>query len=646
MTAVHQLYDRVFLGMGCANALLLRSLHRQGQLKGLRLCIIEPNPKQITHKTFCFWATPKDIENWNLTSLITRFWRKSTAGLRMQSMSPYHYYYVSGEQLFQSTREILSSCDYLWVEEHVLGGSEGVDRVRLQESGADIFGRQFFDSRPPKFDEPKGTEARLLQSFRGWNIQTDAPKFENETCTLMDFDIPQNDHTQFMYVLPFTEKTALVECTRFGKDPLTRDETEKLLGHYIKRKYGNYSVAGEEEGIIPMCTARQVPGVCHPNWVNTGSRAGNIKPSTGYSFINCCLEAERIANGQIRTGKSSRFSFYDRLLLHILERQPNLGKPIFLKLFDNIQMSVVIRFLREETTLVRELPILAALPLRPFLGAAFRDVFDHKMRMYWPVLVLVLFQILVLQLGLPMVSAGILVAGLLLVGLPHGAIDHLLESRRAETPIDPAFIIRYLLLSFVIGIIWWINAWLGLGVFLIYSAWHFGETEYKSSNDAIGLRSLLWGCSILGFLLVTHPAETKSILTEMNVNLPFALHSEWGWGFMVLLLTLNVARGPKPFLGGLYVFLLPYLPLLHAFGLYFIFDHSYKSAMQIGDRLKADYVKLYVKAIPFTLGAVLLGWGFYAFNIWQTEGATGLFFILLSCLSFPHVLAMTRFYRN
>ena len=115
---------------------------------------------------------------------------------------------------------------------------------------------------------------------------------------------------------------------------------------------------------------------------------------------------------------------------------------------------------------------------------------------------------------------------------------------------------------------------------------------------------------------------------------------------MLGLMALNLGRGLRPFLGGLYALTLPFIPLIHAFGLYFLFDHSYKSALQIGGRLRVHYGKLYTKAIPFTLGAVLLGCGFYVINVWQTEGATGLFFILLSCLSFPHVLAMTRFYRK
>ena len=646
MTAVHRPYDLVFLGMGCANTLLLRSLHRRGQLQGLRLCVVEPNPEQITHKTFCFWSTPEELALWDLTPLISKSWVTSQAGERTQSLTPYAYHHISGERMLTASREILKSCDCDWVEDYVLEGSESTDRVRLRASGSEICGLHFFDSRPPQFDEPQGTEARLLQSFWGWNIQTDTPQFDPECCTLMDFNIPQNGHTQFMYVLPFTETTALVECTRFGRHALTQPEANELLGHYIQRNYGEYRSMDEEQGVIPMCSARQVPGVGHPNWIDTGGRAGNIKPSTGYSFISSCRDAERIASKQILHRKPARFSFYDRLLLHLLEQRPLLGKPLFIRLFKTTKMPLVVRFLREETTVIQELPILAALPLRPFLGAAFRDLFDRRIRIYWPLWAAALMVVLAIQWGWHSISAGLMVGGLLLIGLPHGAIDHLLETGRAETPIDPVFIMRYLLLSAAIGLIWWMSTPLGLLVFLIYSAWHFGETEYQSSHESSGFRSFLWGVFMLGLVLGTHPTETTQILAEMKVDLPFTLQSHWGWGCMLGLMALNLGRGLRPFLGGLYALTLPFIPLIHAFGLYFLFDHSYKSALQIGGRLRVHYGKLYTKAIPFTLGAVLLGCGFYVINVWQTEGATGLFFILLSCLSFPHVLAMTRFYQK
>ncbi|MFZ9939707.1 MAG: beta-carotene 15,15'-dioxygenase, Brp/Blh family [Bacteroidia bacterium] len=639
-------YDFVFLGMGCANALLLRSLHRHGLLNGKRIGIIEPDPDGLNQKTFCFWSTDKEAEEWGLTSLISKSWSVCMAGNRTQALSPYRYRHIAGQQLLQSTREILAAYECRWMHAHVAANSERPNSLVLHESGDEIIGEQFFDSRPLGFQEPKGTEVRLIQSFRGWHIQTNGHRFNEEECVLMDFNIPQSDFTQFMYVLPFSETTALVECTRFGTQLIGQKEADQLLTDYIQRNFGAHAITGHEQGAIPMCTAEALPVVRFPNWLATGGRAGNIKPSTGYSFLTSCRAAERMAQMRTDAPRPARFRFYDRLLLHILERNPALGKPIFLSLFRTIPFPLVVRFLREETNGAQELPILATLPWNPFLKAALRDRID---RLSDPrILTLIAASVIFLMqaLGLTQISAGILVGGLLLLGLPHGAIDHLLESGRPDARISPAYIAQYLLFSAVMGLCWWISPMAGLILFLLYSSWHFGETEYQTGQQKAGPVSLLWGSLLLGFLLCTHPAETTAVLAEMRVELPFMLSTEWGWACLAALLILHLRRSRTHFLFALYLIATPLLPLLYAFGLYFIFDHSVKSAHHISRGLQAAPTKLYQQAIPFTLGAIALGVGFYSFDFWKTNGATGLFFIFLSCLSFPHVRAMARFYRT
>ena len=93
------------------------------------------------------------------------------------------------------------------------------------------------------------------------------------------------------------------------------------------------------------------------------------------------------------------------------------------------------------------------------------------------------------------------------------------------------------------------------------------------------------------------------------------------------------------------------LPLLTAFGLYFIGQHSIHGWSHLKQGLKTNNRNLFKKTIPFTAGAVFLfaafvyflekGW-LEAFNKhWITA-----FFVFISCLSLPHVLTMHRFYKN
>jgi len=49
----------------------------------------------------------------------------------------------------------------------------------------------------------------------------------------MDFRIPQEQHTQFVYILPFSDTNALVEVTRFGTVPVQENEAAELLADYL-----------------------------------------------------------------------------------------------------------------------------------------------------------------------------------------------------------------------------------------------------------------------------------------------------------------------------------------------------------------------------------------------------------------------------
>ena len=64
----------------------------------------------------------------------------------------------------------------------------------------------------------------------------------------MDFNMPQDGATQFMYVLPDDSKRGLVECTRFGVAKLDSTLAKEYLDQYIKNNWGAYQIVDEEHG--------------------------------------------------------------------------------------------------------------------------------------------------------------------------------------------------------------------------------------------------------------------------------------------------------------------------------------------------------------------------------------------------------------
>ncbi len=665
-------FDLVFIGMGAANSLLFLHLSRNGQLQQKRIAIFEPDSKQSNDRTFCFWSTEKEISQLNLNHLISKQWEYATAGFKIQeSIHPYTYYHISGIDLYEATKfeikqyhvqyfhELVANEQITISNNPITPHSNSSNSLIIHTDNSWIQTPVIFDSRPPQFNSPNKNEVFMLQSFYGWTIETENPVFETHSFVMMDFSIPQNNSTQFLYILPFKENQALVEITAFHQNPITQKQAESILEREINKKFGKFSISAHETGIIPMATSSIKHGIQHPFYFQTGARAGNIKPSTGYSFLKSANHAIKIGqkltnppkkesirykftqkSNDYLTETKSRFGFYDRLLLSILNQHPQKGKSIFESLFQSNSIAEVITFLREESRGIQEIKLLFSLPLVPFLTAAFRDILY---RIPWKSLLPLLITILLYVFNLFQINElglGVLLLGLLIVGIPHGAVDHLLNSENKSANITPSFITNYLLKMGFMGVIWWINPNIAIGVFLLYSAWHFGETEFNHFSFV----SFFWGLSVLGFFLFSHPEELNKILQQMSVK---TIDFNFQGAFYVsagVLIFCQLHRGIDRLWEIIWMFLALKLSLLEGFGLYFVFSHSIKSALDILREYKSSVAELYKLALPFSMGAYMMLGGFYYFNFWHSPGMTGLFFIFLSCISFPHVFAMHKFY--
>ncbi|MBC7418661.1 MAG: hypothetical protein H7325_10955 [Pedobacter sp.] len=90
-----------------------------------------------------------------------------------------------------------------------------------------------------------------------------------------------------------------------------------------------------------------------------------------------------------------------------------------------------------------------------------------------------------------------------------------------------------------------------------------------------------------------------------------------------------------------YLLLSSFLPLLVSFGIYFIGQHSIHGWRHLSKGLNEGSAKLWLKSLPFSLGGVLI---ISYFLFFSGPNYVGMFFIVLSCLSIPHVFSMHNFY--
>ncbi len=247
--------------------------------------------------------------------------------------------------------------------------------------------------------------------------------------------------------------------------------------------------------------------------------------------------------------------------------------------------------------------------------------------------------------------------GMVFPGIPHGALDHCiaLAGHGARGRLL-GFIGSYLSIMALIGLLWLWSPILGVVLFLVYSAWHFGETDAGHWRAFHPLRAWLHGTSVLGFLLAMHPDEFATYLQALGVTSEVTFPDSLTQNVSVLSAAGLLVCGwglAKPSIGSwgqtlLVVFLGAFLPLIPAFGIYFIGVHSVRGWFHLRYGLNTSPPALLRKAMPFSLGAyglffVLLALDRYA--AMPFEGILPGVFVFLAALSAPHIWLMHRFYR-
>jgi beta-carotene 15,15'-dioxygenase len=247
---------------------------------------------------------------------------------------------------------------------------------------------------------------------------------------------------------------------------------------------------------------------------------------------------------------------------------------------------------------------------------------------------------------------------LVLIGIPHGAIDHLLLSPEINKEKLFKFIVKYLLIIAVYLAVWMIFPTWALFAFILMSAYHFGQSHFikLKIKKLERLTYLSLGLFFLSTILWGDFEYTTSILSNIievsylkNYGFLFIILT---FSFSTILILINLQKEgfwllvESIFLG----ILLYHLPLLLGFIIYFGFWHSLPSMKEefeaLENYLKVDKVKGFIKKLlPFTLisltgiSVILIVFS----KMMNPDQLTLLFFIMVSLISAPHIWYMNLF---
>jgi beta-carotene 15,15'-dioxygenase len=267
---------------------------------------------------------------------------------------------------------------------------------------------------------------------------------------------------------------------------------------------------------------------------------------------------------------------------------------------------------------------------------------------------------------------------ILLTGIPHGALDHLIQeatdNQQNRVYNYRGFMLKYLLIMGLYGLTWYFFSGISFIIFLLMSAWHFGETDLENVPQNVKIWSftrLIYGFYILAFILLTHIQEVSPIVEKMIDPQSKTMVM---WEFIqrnvkqilyllgLSLSTIFIVAQSEYFIKFdkirlirlvLILFLSIYLPLLPAFALYFGGWHALCAFDTIHGYLQKDHPSLtfksvYLKALPFTIIALIFLLMFLLYCQYYTLAYNPLpiLFIFISLITLPHLVISYQMNNN
>jgi len=127
------------------------------------------------------------------------------------------------------------------------------------------------------------------------------------------------------------------------------------------------------------------PETTHAHIIPIGIVGGALKPSTGFAFSLIQKQVDQIVES-IQSEKflfrknsiQTRFSFYDTILLHLLQKEEISKSNIFISLFKGNKISSILTFLSEKSKFFNEVKIFLSLPIRIFISALIEIYLPRK----------------------------------------------------------------------------------------------------------------------------------------------------------------------------------------------------------------------------------------------------------------------------
>ncbi|MFM6995438.1 MAG: lycopene cyclase family protein [Sediminibacterium sp.] len=371
-------YDYIIAGAGCAGYSLLYHLLKDPVLCKKKILVVDANFEKGNDRTWCFWedaAGPFEsivCKKWNRIEVLKDVMHRSLP------TNPFEYKMIQGIDFYQYISNFAKGFEHIdWVAAKILQiNDQNPNGAAVIWEGGSAFADYVFSSI-----NGEKIESALWQHFKGIVVEFDSPVFDDTIARLMDFNVPQMQATAFMYLLPISNKNALVEYTLFSPTILNVAQYDEVLRTYLEEHYKGqtYKIVHTEIGAIPMTTKKLSTNTS--SVISIGTMGGAVKASTGYAFQFIQQQSIQLIR-QLKLKQSlnpivhsTRHYFYDAVLLFILEHNKMSGDEIFARIFKKNDAATIFRFLSNTSSFLEDIRIMSSLPTSIFLPAAIKVLF-------------------------------------------------------------------------------------------------------------------------------------------------------------------------------------------------------------------------------------------------------------------------------
>lgn len=374
-------YDLILVGGGLAAGLIAWRLALDRP--DLRVAVIERDGRLGGNHTWSFFDSDlEDSDRAWLAPAVAHRWAEGhevyfPARSRVLE-TPYNS--ITSERLHEAVAPLLG--DRLVAGEAVVVETTGVtlaDQRRLTARGV-------IDARGPR---PTRSLDLGWQNFVGRTVRLTEPHGLTRP-TIMDATVRQYGAYRFVYLLPFDDRTVMIEDTYYADTPeLDRAALSGRIDAYIRsRGWTVEAVVGEEQGILPIALDGDIDAFWAEEMTvaRAGLWAGLFHPVTGYSLPDAVRLArlvaasEDLSSGGLRrlTEAHSKATWAERAFYRLLNRmlfraaEPEQRWRVFQR-FYGLPESLVRRFYAGHNTTLDKLRLLAGKPPVP-VGKALQQL--------------------------------------------------------------------------------------------------------------------------------------------------------------------------------------------------------------------------------------------------------------------------------